>query len=120
MGSDWCVVEACGLDVDPKAVPSSDLVRRMWECSPVARPLQGGREGREVPPILFLIGAKDRRVPPAQGMHFAETLRQAGMAVRVLNFPEDNHPISGVESEMEAWVNTMLLFLDPTLLSSAR
>ena len=110
---DWCLVEACGLACDPRAaVPTAEQMQRMWDCSPMARPLQGGESGRGVPPILFLLGKQDRRVPPFQGLHMAESLRQVGSTARVLSFPDDCHPLSGVEAEMESWVATLMFFIE--------
>jgi dipeptidyl aminopeptidase/acylaminoacyl peptidase len=77
----------------------------------MARPMHGGQSGRAVPPILFLLGKQDRRVPPMQGLHMAESLRQAGFMARVLNFPDDCHPLTSVEAEMESWVSTLMFFV---------
>ena len=90
---DWTIVEACGVDADPRATPTAEQLAKMWEVSPIARPLVGGQPGRVVPPCLFLLGMKDRRVPPSQGLHFAAALRQAGSAARIRSYPDDCHPL---------------------------
>lgn len=111
--ADWSAVEALGLSVDSKKIPTGDEMKKMWQCSPISlNPFRGGRAGRDVPPILFLLGAKDRRVPASQGLHMAETLRQSGINVRVMVYPEDSHPLSSPETSMDQWVNTLIHFVD--------
>ena len=105
--ADWTVVEALGMSADPRALPSADEMKKMWKCSPISRPLP--RAGR-VPPHLFLLGQKDRRVPVSQGIHMAERLKQAGVNVRVLMYPQDNHPLSRVETQLDRWISTLDLF----------
>ena len=107
---DWTIVEACGVDADPRATPTAEQLAKMWAVSPIARPLVGGQPGRVVPPCLFLLGMKDRRVPPSQGLHFAAALRQAGSAARIRSYPDDCHPLETVGTEMDAWVQSLLLF----------
>jgi len=104
--ADWTLVEALGMSVDPRcAVPSGDNMKKMWNCSPISRPLP-----KHVPPHLFLLGQNDRRVPVSQGIHMAERLKQAGVDVRVLMYPKDNHPLSRVETQMDRWITTLALF----------
>ena len=74
--ADWTLVEALGMSIDPRAVPSADQIKQMWNCSPISRSLPS-----RVPPHLFLLGQKDRRVPVSQGIHMAERLKQAGVSV---------------------------------------
>ena len=77
----------------------------MWNCSPISRSLPS-----RVPPHLFLLGQKDRRVPVSQGIHMAERLKQAGVSVRILMYPQDNHPLSRVETQLDRWISTLDLF----------
>ena len=59
---------------------------------------------------LFLLGQKDRRVPVSQGIHMAERLKQAGVSVRILMYPQDNHPLARVETQLDRWISTLDLF----------
>ena len=103
--ADWTLVEALGMSIDPRAVPSADQIKQMWNCSPISRSLPS-----RVPPHLFLLGQKDRRVPVSQGIHMAERLKQAGVSVRILMYPQDNHPLSRVETQLDRWISTLDLF----------
>ena len=40
----------------------------------------------------------------------AAALRQAGSAARIRSYPDDCHPLETVGTEMDAWVQSLLLF----------
>jgi dipeptidyl aminopeptidase/acylaminoacyl peptidase len=42
-------------------------------------------------PTLVVHGEKDYRVPITQGLEYYNTLRQKGVATRLLYFPDENH-----------------------------
>jgi acetyl esterase/lipase len=46
---------------------------------------------RDDPPFLIFQGGKDRTVPPVQSQKFAELLKQAGVEVELVEFPEAEH-----------------------------
>ena len=101
---DWCFVES-GLGM-AKAVPKPALedVARLAEVSP-SRYLGNVRA-----PLLFHLGAKDRRVPPDDGKRYAEALRARmddGPEVRMVLFPEDNHALDRAKTEFEQWITTV-------------
>ena len=58
--------------------PQPGCLRRIRPCE------EGGSRSpdRAVPPTLFLLGLKDRRVPSPQGVAMAEALRAAGLQRR--------------------------------------
>jgi acylaminoacyl-peptidase len=58
-------------------------------------------------PVLMLLGAKDRRVPPSNGMSYAHALRERGVPVRVLLFPDDEHGLAKPRTEMESFMNVL-------------
>ena len=40
----------------------------------------------------------------------AERLKQAGVSVRILMYPQDNHPLARVETQLDRWISTLDLF----------
>jgi acylaminoacyl-peptidase len=52
-----------------------------------------------------MLGAKDRRVPPPDGLQYAAVLRKAGVDVRVIVFGEDGHALDRPQTEYEQWIN---------------
>ena len=122
---DWCWVEACGLDACPGGVaatpggPHLAALERMWRASPlryVTEPVAGGPRAA----FLLLLGFKDRRVPPSQGVEYYNALRalratQSGGgavdSVRLFAYPEDVHAIDKPASEADAWIQTALWLL---------
>ena len=110
---DWCFVEA-GLPYDFTAVqtPTPEQLGTMWRASPLQH------VAAVTAPILVCIGAKDRRVPPSNGLEWFRSLRfhqaQATGASsptpspnlntsRLLWYPHDSHPLSSVECETHMW-----------------
>jgi dipeptidyl aminopeptidase/acylaminoacyl peptidase len=63
-------------------------------------------------PMMFMLGAKDRRVPLADGLQYISALRaQAAtdpslQAPRVITFAEDTHSLEKPQTEFEQWLNT--------------
>ncbi|KAF9054011.1 Alpha/Beta hydrolase protein [Panaeolus papilionaceus] len=68
-------------------------------------------------PVLLLIGAVDRRVAPAQGIEFYHALRgkrslsgKTDVDVEMLVFPDDSHPLDGVEAAKAGFYATISWF----------
>lgn len=64
-------------------------------------------------PALLMLGAKDRRVPPSQGVRWAEYLRSRNHSIKVLMFPKDGHPLDSFEAQkrgFEACTDFFILF----------
>uniref|UniRef100_A0A383VD43 acylaminoacyl-peptidase n=1 Tax=Tetradesmus obliquus TaxID=3088 RepID=A0A383VD43_TETOB len=99
---DWCYVEAYGTQEGRKrfsAEPSAEDLAKFWAVSPIAH--IGGVKG----PMMFMLGAKDRRVPLDDGWRYLEALRSRGVETRVLVFPEDSHALDKPQTEFEQWLN---------------
>ena len=123
---DWCFVEA-GLPYDFSAVPtaSPEQLATMWRKSPIQH------VHSVTAPVLVCIGANDRRVPPSNGREWFQALRfhqaqrrSAARAAepataahaderrsRMLWYPNESHPLAGVECELNMWPE-VLTFLD--------
>jgi acylaminoacyl-peptidase len=73
-------------------------MQKMFEVSPV-------RYVNEVKtPTLICLGAKDKRVPPSQGVEYFHLLQSLGVESKLLVFPEDCHAIDKPKTEAEHWI----------------
>jgi acylaminoacyl-peptidase len=107
---DWCFVETLGIDAYTDD-PSIDVLKHMRSKSPIAHVDEVARKGK---PVMMLIGAVDKRVPPTNGLRYAAALRAAGGTCHVRVFPEDAHGLVKPRTEFESFV-TVAAFLRETL-----
>lgn len=99
---DWCFVETAGLGKGAYSeVPSAEALAALRAVSPIAH-IDAVRA-----PVLMLLGAKDRRVPPSNGLAYVHALRERGVACRLLVFPDDEHGLSKPRTELESFVNVL-------------
>ena len=112
---DWCFVETLGIDAYDDD-PSPETLAAMRAKSPVAHV---GAVAERKRPVLMLIGAADRRVPPTNGLRYAAALRAAGGTCHVRVFPEDAHGLVKPRTEFESFV-TVAAFLRETLGAGAK
>ncbi len=116
---DWCWVEAFGAagGAMPPALSAAHRAA-MFASSPMAHvgrvrvaPVGGGH----ATPVLLMLGLKDRRVPPSQGLAWWHALRAVGWEhggagavpdthARLLLYPEDTHALDAPATEADAWV----------------
>ncbi|CAM9837254.1 unnamed protein product, partial [Phaeothamnion confervicola] len=99
---DWCAVEALGAgqyDWTKAELPTADQLARMHAASPLAH------AANVRAPTLLLIGAKDRRVPPSQGITWHHMLKARGLESELHLYPEDSHPIDNPASSADSWLN---------------
>lgn len=98
---DWCYVEAFGKDgvANYTEAPSTKDLSVLYRCSPIAY------LSKVKVPILFLLGAQDRRVPVSNGFQYVQALRARGQEVKVILFPEDVHAIDRPQSDFESFLN---------------
>ncbi|CAH1427163.1 unnamed protein product [Lactuca virosa] len=103
---EWCFVESFGskgLSTYTEA-PSPQLLKLFHDKSPISH------LPKVKTPTLFLLGAKDLRVPVSNGLQFARALKEKGVEVKVIVFPEDTHAISRPQSDFESFVNIGVWF----------
>ncbi|EGF77642.1 hypothetical protein BATDEDRAFT_35968 [Batrachochytrium dendrobatidis JAM81] len=92
--SDWCFAEA-GLAFDqskPHLVTPQEY-EFMFRHSPasVVHKIKS--------PVLLMLGAGDRRVPPSEGLRWSQYLRGAGKDISVIMFPSVGHALDSFEAE---------------------
>uniref|UniRef100_A0A6B2KZY8 Acylamino-acid-releasing enzyme n=1 Tax=Arcella intermedia TaxID=1963864 RepID=A0A6B2KZY8_9EUKA len=95
---DWCYTECDVFEY------SASAVQKMFSLSPVSA-LENIRT-----PILFVLGEKDLRVPPHQGIHLHQLLKERGIPTRLLIYPGEGHAIEKPEHLADVWINTILWF----------
>jgi acylaminoacyl-peptidase len=59
---------------------------------------------------MLMLGGKDLRVPPSQGLEMKKALEARHVPVRVLWYPDCSHPLSDVKSEADAFINIIKWF----------
>ncbi|XP_073229262.1 acylamino-acid-releasing enzyme-like isoform X2 [Porites lutea] len=95
---DWCFFEA-GHDFSHDSTPTPQMLTQMLQFSPISH------VKKVKTPTLILVGEKDLRVPSSQGKMFYKLLKAQGTDTRLLSYSEDNHPLSRVETESDAFIN---------------
>ncbi|XP_076949770.1 acylamino-acid-releasing enzyme-like [Bidens hawaiensis] len=103
---DWCFVETFGTSwpTTYTEAPSAELLSSFHQKSPIAH------VSKVKTPTLFLLGAKDLRVPVSQGLQYVRALKENGVVVKLIVFPEDMHPINRPQSDFESFVNIGVWF----------
>ncbi|XP_069793039.1 acylamino-acid-releasing enzyme isoform X2 [Narcine bancroftii] len=101
---DWCTVEA-GFEYTTGQLPTPPLLEAMLSKSPISFASQVKS------PVLLMLGEKDKRVPPAQGLEFYRALKARGVPVRLLWYPDNNHSLSKVDAEADGFMNITLWFI---------
>lgn len=104
---DWCYVETFGSEKGRSMctdAPSSEHLSVLYSKSPIAH------VSRVKTPTLVLLGAKDLRVPVSTGLQYAHALKEKGVEVKVIMFPEDTHGIERPQSDFESFLNIGVWF----------
>ncbi|XP_004297990.1 PREDICTED: acylamino-acid-releasing enzyme-like [Fragaria vesca subsp. vesca] len=103
---DWCYVEAYGSEGKNiySEAPSAEDLALFHSKSPISHIL------KVKTPTLFLLGAQDLRVPISTGLQYARALKDKGVAVKVIMFPNDIHPIDRPQSDFESFLNIGVWF----------
>ncbi|XP_059152244.1 acylamino-acid-releasing enzyme-like isoform X2 [Physella acuta] len=101
--NDWVLVQA-GLEFKPTSVADDKILPHLWSLSPMSYIDQVRT------PILLMIGAEDRRVPPSQGFEYYKALKSRGIPVRCLVYPGNNHSLTNVDAEADSLINTVIWF----------
>ncbi|TYK30175.1 acylamino-acid-releasing enzyme [Cucumis melo var. makuwa] len=103
---DWCYVECYGKEGKNHytEAPSAEHLTHLYNKSPILH------VSKVKTPTIFLLGAKDLRVPFSNGLQYARALREKGVEVKVIMFPDDVHPIDRPQSDFESFLNIGVWF----------
>ncbi|KAG5838525.1 hypothetical protein ANANG_G00224580 [Anguilla anguilla] len=100
---DWRY-SAVGLQYSFDRLPSPDALTAMFQVSPIAHASQIKT------PVLLLLGGKDKRVSPHQGLELYRALKSRNSPVRLLWFAEDGHSLARVDTQADCFLNIVLWF----------
>ncbi|XP_041860823.1 S9 family peptidase [Melanotaenia boesemani] len=98
---DWRYSSA-GFNFSYDNIPTAEALAAMLQKSPITHAAQIKA------PVLLMLGARDRRVSPHQGLELYKVLKSRGSPVRLLWFPEDGHSLSRVDTLADCFLNTVL------------
>ncbi|XP_057818724.2 acylamino-acid-releasing enzyme 1 isoform X1 [Cryptomeria japonica] len=103
---DWCYVETYGKDGKGAytEAPTTEDLNAFYYASPISH------VSKVKVPVLFLLGAKDLRVPVSNGLQYARALKENGVEVKVIIFPNDVHVIDRPQSDFESFLNIGVWF----------
>uniref|UniRef100_A0AAQ4RA31 Acylamino-acid-releasing enzyme n=1 Tax=Gasterosteus aculeatus aculeatus TaxID=481459 RepID=A0AAQ4RA31_GASAC len=83
-------------------IPTAEALAAMLERSPITHAAQIKA------PVLLMLGGRDRRVSPHQGLELYKALKSRASPVRLLWFPDDGHSLSRVDTQADCFLNTVL------------
>ncbi|KAJ2353510.1 hypothetical protein GGF43_003481, partial [Coemansia sp. RSA 2618] len=89
-------------DAPPELTPAAFTA--MWRASPARL------ADKVTDPLLLLVGANDRRVPPAQTLSYFARLKAAGAPAHCKVYPSVGHPLDTVEAERDSFVSIVRFF----------
>ncbi|XP_069549958.1 acylamino-acid-releasing enzyme isoform X3 [Brachyistius frenatus] len=98
---DWRYTSA-GFQYSYDQIPTAEALTAMLQKSPIRHAAQIKA------PVLLMLGGRDRRVSPQQGLELYKALKSRGSPVRLLWFPEDGHSLSRVDTQADCFLNTAL------------
>ncbi|XP_042030975.1 acylamino-acid-releasing enzyme-like isoform X2 [Salvia splendens] len=103
---DWCFFEAYGSygNTIYTESPSAEHLALLHSKSPIAH------VSKVKSPTIFLLGAKDLRVPVSNGIQYARALKEKGVETKVIIFPNDVHGIDKPQSDYESYLNISAWF----------
>lgn len=98
---DWRYTSA-GFQYSYDQIPTAEALTAMLQKSPITHAAQIKA------PVLLMLGGRDRRVSPHQGLELYKALKSRASPVRLLWFPEDGHSLSRVDTQADCFLNTAL------------
>ena len=86
--------------------PTTQDLERFRKVSPIAH------VDKVSTPLMFMLGAKDRRVPMQDAKQYLAAIKSRANApeTKVFVFPEDTHSLDKVQTEFEQFLNAAWWF----------
>ncbi|XP_048065955.1 S9 family peptidase isoform X1 [Megalobrama amblycephala] len=100
---DWRY-SSVGLQYAFDRLPTSQSLASMLEKSPIIHAAQIRA------PVLLMLGGRDRRVSPHQGLELYRALKSRNTPVRLLWFSDEGHSLSKVNTQSDCFLNIVLWF----------
>ncbi|XP_022875153.1 acylamino-acid-releasing enzyme isoform X2 [Olea europaea var. sylvestris] len=103
---DWCYFEAYGSEGKSRFTesPSVEHLAQFHSKSPISH------ISKVKTPTLFLLGSQDLRVPVSNGLQYARALKEKGVEMKLIVFPNDVHSIDRPQSDFESFLNIGVWF----------
>jgi acylaminoacyl-peptidase len=101
---DWVLGQSTDLDIEDNYPPSKETYNKMYDASPIFLAKNC------VTPSLMCLGKADKRVSMFNGLYFYEAIRKYGCETKCLMYPEDGHPLSSPETEVDCLFNICYWF----------
>ncbi|KAH7665719.1 acylaminoacyl-peptidase protein [Dioscorea alata] len=103
---DWCYFESYGMQGKKLFSEAASLehLELFFSKSPIAH------ISKVKTPVLFILGAQDLRVPVSNGLQYARALKEQGVEVKIIMFPDDVHGIERPQSDFESFLNIGVWF----------
>ncbi|CAB1449242.1 unnamed protein product [Pleuronectes platessa] len=98
---DWRYTSV-GIQYSYDQIPTAEALALMLEKSPITHAAQIKA------PVLLMLGGRDRRVSPHQGLELYKALKSRSSPVRLLWFAEDGHSLARVDTQANCFLNTVL------------
>ncbi|XDV48979.1 hypothetical protein PO909_018321 [Leuciscus waleckii] len=100
---DWRY-SSVGLQYAFDQLPTSQSLTSMLEKSPIIHAAQIRA------PVLLMLGGRDRRVSPHQGLELYRALKSRNTPVRLLWYSDEGHSLSKVNTQSDCFLNIALWF----------
>jgi acylaminoacyl-peptidase len=101
---DWVLGQSTDLDVDCNYPPSQEVYNKMYQASPVFLTKNC------TTPSLICLGKVDKRVSLFNGLYYYHAIKKNKCEAKLLVYPEDAHPLSSPETEVDCLFNILYWF----------
>ncbi|KAI9028579.1 Alpha/Beta hydrolase protein [Hyaloraphidium curvatum] len=92
-------------DYAKPSILDPDTYTKLFAMSPIS-----GIDAVETP-VLLMLGDIDKRVPPQDGLNYLHQLKARGRDAHCLWFPENGHPLDGMDAEIRGFEAMLTFFL---------
>jgi len=96
---DWVLGQSTDLNLEENYPPNKDIYSKMYDSSPIFLAKNCST------PILICLGKVDKRVSMFNGIYFYQSIRKNNCESKLLLYPDDGHPLSNPESELDCLYN---------------